>query len=128
MKKQIIRIPMLIVLALTLSACGNDSTTTEYKRITADEAQGMMDDTVIILDVRTKDEYNSAHIAEAILIPNTDIADKAEQMLPDKEQTILVYCRSGNRSKSAAKELLSMGYKHVYDFGGINDWTGELVK
>lgn len=135
MKKQTIQIFIITALALTLSACGNNtavnppssSVKAEYKKITAEEAEQMMNDDVIILDVRTKEEYDESHIPNAVLIPNTDIANKADVMLADKEQTILVYCRSGNRSASAAKELISMGYKNVYDFGGINDWMGEVT-
>ena len=151
MKKQTILISALLVLTLTLSACGKtapmsdaankeplNGTTSmqsdkkedmmaEYKKITAEEAQKMMSDDAVILDVRTTQEFEEAHIPNAILLSNTDIADKAEMVLTDKEQTILVYCRSGNRSASAARELIAMGYKNVYDFGGINDWMGEKV-
>ena len=99
----------------------------EYKKITAQQAKEMMSGEVIILDVRTKEEYNEGHIEDAILIPNTNITDLAPEMLTDTSATILVYCRSGNRSQTAAKNLIEMGYQNVYDFGGINDWTYEVV-
>ena len=99
----------------------------EYKKITADEAKAMMTDDAVILDVRTEDEFAEGHIPNAVLLPQTEIPEKAEMVLNDKEKTILIYCRSGNRSEAAAKQLINMGYTHVYDFGGINTWTGELV-
>ncbi len=100
-----------------------------YQTISPVTAKEMMDsdNTLIILDVRTLDEYNSGHIENAVLLPNTSIADDAESVLPDKDQTILVYCRSGNRSASASAELASMGYTNVYDFGGIIDWIYDVV-
>ncbi len=99
----------------------------EYKKITADEAKAMMTDDAIILDVRTEDEFAEGHIPNAVLLPQTEISEKAEMVLNDKEKTILIYCRTGNRSETAAKQLIDMGYTHVYDFGGIDTWTGELV-
>lgn len=83
---------------------------------------------VIILDVRTKEEYDSGHIENSILIPVNDIEKEAENILKDKEQKILVYCRSGNRSSQASKLLVKMGYTNVYDFGGIKDWPYEIVR
>lgn len=83
---------------------------------------------VIILDVRTQEEYDAGHIAEAVRLESADFEAKAANVLPDKDATILVYCRSGNRSKTAAKMLLELGYTDVYDFGGINDWPYETVK
>ena len=100
-----------------------------YSKITAQEAQEMMDqENVIILDVRTEAEFAEGHIPNAVLLPDTEIKQRAEEVLPDKEQTILVYCRSGRRSALAAQELADMGYTNVYDFGGILDWTGDVVK
>lgn len=81
----------------------------------------------IILDVRTTAEYETAHIPNAICIPNENIGTKEPQELPDKNQLILVYCRSGNRSKQAAQKLADMGYTNIVEFGGINSWTGETV-
>ena len=97
--------------------------------ITSQEAQRMMTtDDVIIVDVRTKEEFMQGHIDGAILMPIQTLADTAAQELGDKHQIILVYCRSGNRSKQAARLLMDMGYLHVYDFGGINTWDGEIVR
>lgn len=95
-----------------------------YIKITPEQAKEIMDteDDIIILDVRTQPEYDTGHIENAVLLPNTDIRDKAKDVLKDKDQKILVYCRSGNRSQTAAAELISMGYTQVFDFGGIIDW------
>lgn len=100
-----------------------------YQQITAEEAANMMQSETdyIILDVRTEEEYASGHIAGAINIPNETIGTENIEQLPDKEQLILVYCRSGNRSKQAAVKLVNLGYTNIVEFGGINDWSGELV-
>ncbi len=100
-----------------------------YQKITAAEAYGMMEgsDDYILLDVRTLEEFEPAHIKGAMLLPVTEIQDKASEQLGDKDAIILVYCRSGNRSAQAAKQLLDMGYTRVYDFGGIIDWPYETV-
>lgn len=82
----------------------------------------------IILDVRTDEEYAGGHIPGAILIPHDDIANQAEETLADKDQLILVYCRSGNRSRQAAEALAELGYTNVVDFGGINDWPYEIER
>lgn len=105
-----------------------ESPMAEYKKITPQEALSMMQDHAIILDVRTKAEYEEGHIPNAVLLTDTEIKSKAEELLPDKQSTILVYCRSGRRSAEAAKELVQMGYTNVYDFGGILDWPGDVVK
>jgi len=104
-----------------------DSTT--YKRITAQEAKARIDsgDKVIVLDVRTKAEYDQEHIPNSILIPNETITDAKPALLPDTDAEILVYCRSGNRSAQAAKKLIALGYTNVYDFGGIIDWPYDKV-
>ena len=97
--------------------------------IAAATAKKMMDaGNVIILDVREQDEFDAGHIAGAVLIPYTEIAVRAGESLPEKDAVILVYCRSGRRSNIAANELVSMGYKNIYDFGGIIDWPYEIVK
>lgn len=102
----------------------------EYIKITAQEAKEIIDteENVAIVDVRTAEEYAQGHIPDSILIPGTQIRDLAPDMLPDLDQTILVYCRSGNRSETAAKILIDMGYTNVMDFGGILDWPFEIVK
>ena len=86
------------------------------------------DDGHVIVDVRRADEYASGHIPGAILVPNESIGTEKPAELPDLDQIILVYCRSGNRSAQAAKKLADLGYKNVYDFGGIMSWTGDIVK
>lgn len=100
-----------------------------YTQISQEEAQRMMelDDDHIILDVRRQDEYDSGHIPGAICIPNETIGTEMLKELPDLDQVILVYCRSGKRSKEAAQKLYDIGYTHVFEFGGIIDWTGEIT-
>ncbi len=102
---------------------------TAYQTISPVTAKEMMDasDDLIILDVRTKEEYDAEHIENAILLPVTQILEKAEDTIKNKDTVILVYCRSGNRSATAAAELATLGYTNVYDFGGIIDWTYETV-
>ncbi len=100
----------------------------EYIKLTPEEAKEMIDnEDVIILDVRTEEEFRQGHIEGAILIPDYDLDKLAGEKLPDKDATILIYCRSGNRSKLASHLLIGMGYQNVYDFGGILDWRyGEV--
>ncbi len=101
----------------------------EYKKISPGQAKEMMEkENVIILDVRTQSEYDGGHIKGAVLLPNTEIAPRALAMLPDKNATILVYCRSGARSKNASDQLVALGYFGVFDFGGIIDWPYEVIK
>ena len=99
-------------------------------QITAKEAKNIMDTETdyIILDVRTEEEFKEGHIKNALLIPDYEIAEKAESVLTNKEQLILVYCRSGRRSKIAANELVTMGYSNIKEFGGIIDWPYDVVK
>lgn len=103
--------------------------TPSYAQISQDEAKLMIqeDDGHIIVDVRRADEYAQGHISGAILIPNESITDTPPEELPDKNQIVLVYCRTGRRSKEASQKLADMGYVNVYEFGGIEDWTGEIV-
>lgn len=122
---------LCISVIMFLSGCtaSPSSTDASYTQITQEEAKVMMDknDGHIIVDVRRQDEYDTGHIPDAVLIPNESIADKQPEELPDLDQIILVYCRSGRRSKEAAQKLADMGYTNVYEFGGIIDWTGETV-
>ena len=99
-----------------------------YQQITPQEAKKIMDsgEEYIILDVREQDEYDSGHIPGAILIPYTEIENKAKGMLPDKDAQILVYCRSGRRSKIASESLVKLGYTDIKEFGGIIDWPYEV--
>ena len=108
----------------------SDGGSASYDQISRAEAQALMDSEsgYIILDVREQYEYDEGHIPGAILIPYGAIADRAEKELPDKNQLILVYCRSGRRSKIAAEELVKLGYTNVKEFGGIIDWKYEIVK
>ena len=101
-----------------------------YKRISMDEAKTLMEkeEGYILLDVRTKGEYESGYIPGAINIPLSDIDEKIISSLPDKSQMILVYCRSGNRSREASDKLSKLGYSNVLEIGGINDWKEEIVK
>ena len=121
-------IPILMALLL-LSGCATQSTEKTYRQITMEEAVTMMEEETgyTILDVRTAQEYNEKHIPGAINIANESIGTKDIPELPDKDQLILVYCRSGNRSKQASEKLVKLGYTNIVEFGGINDWTGETV-
>lgn len=131
---------LIILLLVGLTGCsGNVNTTSattsleqtnQYKQISQDEAKEMMtkDDGHVIVDVRRQDEYDAGHIPGAILIPNESIENTRPKELPDLDQIILVYCRSGRRSKEASEKLSKMGYKNIYEFGGIITWTGETVK
>ena len=139
-----------IILCLLLTACGNDRSIgiiggadgptaiivadkgekAMFEQITPQEAKKIMDsgEENIILDVREQSEFDEGHISGAILIPYTEIENKAEQIIPDKNAQILVYCRSGRRSKIAAESLVKLGYTNVKEFGGITDWPYEIVK
>jgi len=101
-----------------------------YEQITQDKAKGIMDSDTehIVLDVREQEEFDEGHIKGAVLLPYTEITDKAESVIPDKDALILVYCRSGRRSKIAAESLASLGYTNVKEFGGIIDWKYEIEK
>ena len=122
-------IMLLISLSLFgMTACGGDSVIT-YEQITAQEAKVLMDTETdyIIIDARTEEEFAQGHIANAILIPEYEVAERAEKELPNKNQLILVYCRSGRRSKIATEELVKLGYTNVKEFGGIIDWPYETT-
>lgn len=123
-----------LVIITTLTGCSatnspSETNNTSYSKISSNEAKEMMDDDsdIIILDVRSQEEYDSGHIEGAILIPDGQISEDAESVLTDKDAKILVYCRSGRRSESASKTLVELGYSNVYDFGGINDWPYETT-
>ncbi len=141
---------MSAILCILLTACGNDSSIgiiggadgptsiiiaekgekAMYEQITPEEAKKIMDsgEEHIILDAREQDEYDEGHIAGAILITYTEIENKAEERLPDKNAQILVYCRSGRRSKIASESLAKLGYTNIKEFGGIIDWPYEVEK
>ena len=122
---------MILTLALPFGCVGcSDGGSATYEQISGAEAKALMDSEsgYIILDARTQEEYDEGHIPGAIMIPEYEIAERAEKELPDKDQLILVYCRSGRRSKIAAEELVKLGYTNVKEFGGIIDWEYEIVK
>ena len=135
----------VLIISLTLfSSCSgteNNETTTSttedtinnslgYEQISGEQAKKLMDTETnyIIIDARTEEEFKEGHIEGAILIPEYEIGERAEKELPDKDQLILVYCRSGRRSKIAAEALVDLGYTNVKEFGGIIDWQYEIVK
>ena len=122
---------MLLALTLPFGCVGcSDGGSATYEQISGAEAKALMDSEsgYIIIDARTQEEYDEGHIPGAILIPEYEISDRAEKELPDKDQLILVYCRSGRRSKIAAEELVKLGYTNVKEFGGNIDWEYEIVK
>lgn len=139
-KKIILTVTVIILTAAVLSGCiqKTNKEQTEatqlnigtYYQISQDEAKRIMDEEsdYIIVDAREQSEYDEGHIKGAIVIPYTEIEQKAEELLPNKTQLILVYCRSGRRSKIAAQSLANMGYKNVKEFGGIIDWQYEIEK
>ena len=146
--KRIVRLAAMLLFCMIFAACGqakDDSQTTgdknqsnvegstqevTYEQISLEEAKQLMKDEegYIILDVRTKEEFAEGHIPGAICVPNETISDEMPEELPEKDQLILVYCRSGNRSKQAASKLAAMGYTNIIEFGGILDWTGEIER
>ena len=122
---------MLLTFALPFGCVGcSDGGSASYDQISGAEAKALMDSEsgYIIIDARTQEEYDKGHIPGAILIPEYEIAARAEKELPDKDQLILVYCRSGRRSKIAAEELVKLGYTNVKEFGGIIDWEYDTTK
>lgn len=122
---------LLLLAVMMLTACGQAKENDQgavYVNITAEEAKRIMDseEGYIILDVRTQEEYDEGHIPGAIVISHEEIAEKAEDVLTDKDQLILVYCRSGRRSEIAAEALVELGYTNIKEFGGIIDWPYEV--
>ena len=125
------KLTLILMAVMLLTACGQDKENDQgavYVNITAEVAKQIMDsqEGYIILDVRTREEYDQGHIPGAILIPNTEIEARAEEVLTDKDQLILVYCRSGRRSTLAAEALVELGYTNIKEFGGIIDWPYEV--
>ena len=123
------RILPIFLVALLLVGCAAPAEEITYRQVNMDEAITMMDEEsgYIILDVRTPEEFAGKHIPGAINVANETIGTDEIPELPDKDQLILVYCRSGNRSKQASEKLVALGYTNIVEFGGINDWPGETV-
>lgn len=135
--RQIITLTLSVLMLTALAACDDSETTTEsgeqsvtYEQITQSEAKRLMDTEkdYVIIDARTQSEYDEGHIKGAILIPEYEIAQRAQSELPNKDQLILVYCRSGRRSKIAAQALADLGYTNVKEFGGIITWEYGIEK
>ena len=122
-------VPFLFSFLLLTGCAAPVESEASYQQVSTDEAIAMMEEEndYIILDVRTPEEFAEKHIPDAINIPNETIGTEEIPELPDKEQLILVYCRSGNRSKQASEKLVRLGYTNIVEFGGINDWPGETV-
>ncbi|MEE0059717.1 MAG: rhodanese-like domain-containing protein [Acutalibacteraceae bacterium] len=133
-KKCLIRIFSFIsVIIILIAVCGcqnEEEAMITYRSVSSQEAKELMDteDSYIILDVRTEEEYEQGHIKNAVLIPDYEIESRAEGELPDKDQLIMVYCRSGRRSKNASAMLISLGYTNIVEFGGIIDWEYDIEK
>ena len=121
-------LPLFFSLLLLFTGCGGSAADNSYQQITQEEAKEMMDtQEVIVLDVREQNEYDSGHIPGAVLLPvGTIDEDTAAAVIPEKDSTVLVYCRSGNRSKTASSALAELGYTAIYEFGGINTWPYEI--
>lgn len=121
-------LPLFFFLLLLFTGCGGSAADNSYQQITQEEAKEMMDtQEVIVLDVREQNEYDSGHIPGAVLLPvGTIDEDTAAAVIPEKDSTVLVYCRSGNRSKTASSALAELGYTAIYEFGGINTWPYEI--
>ena len=133
-------LPLILAALLLLTGCGASANTAPqttppatdvlFRQITQEQAKSMMDaQNVIILDVREQNEFDAGHIPNAVLLP-VDTIDEAtaSEVIPAKNSTVLVYCRSGNRSKTASQKLANMGYTEIYEFGGINTWPYEIVE
>jgi phage shock protein E len=129
-----ITITLLLALAITIAFSGCATTQDPageeeptVVKITAEEGKTMMeeDPTIVLVDVRTEAEFTEEHIPGALLVPVDELESLAPEMIPDKEATYIVYCRSGNRSATAAQQLIDMGYQNIYDMGGIIDWPYE---
>ena len=120
----------IVIFSLLLVSCSSEITSVSYEQINAEQARILMstEKDYVIIDSRTQEEFDAGHIDGAIMIPEYEIKERAPEMLANKEQLILVYCRSGRRSKIAAQALVDLGYTNVKEFGGIIDWPYETVK
>lgn len=134
-RKNIAILALFLLLLFTLAGCGSreedTKNTASYQQITAEEAKSMMEEQpdAVILDVREQDEYDAGHIPGAVLLPVGTINEEtAASAIPEKDTVVLVYCRSGNRSKTASQALADLGYSRIYEFGGIKDWPYEVER
>ena len=120
--------PLIFAMLLVLTGCGGTAAENTYQQITQEEAKNMMDtQEAIVLDVREQDEFDAGHIPGAVLLPvGTITKDTAATVIPELDSVVLVYCRSGNRSKKASQALVDLGYTGIYEFGGINTWPYEV--
>lgn len=120
--------PLMLAMLLVLTGCGGTAAENTYQQITQEEAKNMMDtQEAIVLDVREQDEFDAGHIPGAVLLPvGTITKDTAAAVIPELDSVVLVYCRSGNRSKKASQALVELGYTGIYEFGGINTWPYEV--
>ena len=120
--------PLMLAMLLVLTGCGGTAAENTYQQITQEEAKNMMDtQEAIVLDVREQDEFDAGHIPGAVLLPvGTITKDTATAVIPELDSVVLVYCRSGNRSKKASQALADLGYTGIYEFGGINTWPYEV--
>lgn len=131
-RKNLAALGLALLLAAVLAGCGREEKageTASYQQITAEEAKAVMDEQpdAVVLDVREQDEYDTEHIPGAVLLPVGSIdEDTAADAIPEKDSVVLVYCRSGNRSKTASQTLADLGYTQIYEFGGIKDWPYEV--
>ena len=134
MKTRYLSCLLTVLLLVGLTGCGSEKErddTASYQQITAEEAKTMMEEQAdaVILDVREQDEYETGHIPGAVLLPvGTIDEDSAAAAIPEKDSVVLVYCRSGNRSKTASQALADLGYTQIYEFGGIKDWPYEVER
>ena len=122
--------PLIFAMLLVLTGCGGTAEENTYQQITQEEAKNMMDtQEAIVLDVREQDEFDAGHIPGAVLLPvGTITKDSAAAVIPELDSVVLVYCRSGNRSKTASQALADLGYTQIYEFGGIKDWPYEVER
>ncbi len=120
--------PLMLAMLFVLTGCGGTAAENTYQQITQEEAKNMMDtQEAIVLDVREQDEFDTGHIPGAVLLPvGTITKDTAADVIPELDSVVLVYCRSGNRSKKASQALVDLGYTGIYEFGGINTWPYEV--
>ena len=132
--KNAIRLGLGFLIVLGMTGCTEGKSRSEgpedaYHKISPEDAKKMMDEGgVTVVDVRTPEEYEEGHISGAINVVNEEIGESRPEQLSDQEAVLLIYCRSGRRSKAAAGKLAAQGYQHIYDFGGIQDWPYETVK